>query len=272
MVITASSVRFHDDIETGLGDPEDDDSPPPAKHDPSTSSDPSEFLWPREHSGAAVPTEPAIVEPFFLLRAEIVEQNNLEGAGLDDEHPDNQAAVATVKVTPSVQEITAALGGVLDEALVLVNVPQRIFSDGSLDSYRSIQEDADRPDTATPLSAVIGKDPQYSGTAAMVAEDVRASFAGVEVFLRVFEPFVDQFVQNRRYVSGVVQAIAQPPDESEADLGSYRAMRCRSQTTEFQRIQSSADVGIMTVDSRHLKLGLILVPCSACWPCATSCQ
>jgi hypothetical protein len=269
-----------------LGDKEDNDDPPPKVYKPQVK--PPNFKLPlflvrADIKEQKVVSAQSIVAGF--LNAAGGKNNNTAGAGAghdnNDGFEDNKGpasankkgqdgsedqpavlekdqVVATVEVSPSQDDAVSAVEEAVELALRLISVPGRIFGESSLDAYRAVAEGTVLPDMVTPLHHVVANDAEYRMHVTNAINDLQAAYQGVDVYLSVFQPYVDTFVKNKKIVESVTTTF----EGDSADLHEYAntIKKFQNQVTEFNRIPSAGDIASLMVDSRHLKLGLMPSP------------
>jgi len=95
-------------------------------------------------SSAAQESSPA---PVFLVRADVKERKKpppnlavVGGSGKEDDSSPSvleaDGVIASLEASPSVGDVTSALDTCMEQALRLISVPGRIYSEPALDAYR----------------------------------------------------------------------------------------------------------------------------------------
>jgi dynein heavy chain, axonemal len=172
----------------------------------------------------------------------------------------------TLVLTPSLSVVRGALKSVLYDAMVVISAPQRLLNHADLLPYtRAASDDTEEPDAAASgsgeadvdLTEVVTTHVSYKRLAAEMFAGLDAAFGAVEEFCAVYRPYASTFLSNEGSVAVLDTrlTVASEVSEFESAIAMYRG-----QVAGFEHVPTSADIGILRVDSSEFKRRLLPSP------------
>ena len=171
---------------------------------------------------------------------------------------DEEEEDALLTVSPTLEEVKTRIRTLLLEAMTVVSAPPRLLTHEDLSPYTQAAteeaEEAAREDVD--LAEVVMADSHFMDTSEHMYEGLELAFGQVSDFCRVFQPFKNTFMRNAEDMYDVQDHFrAVDLEQFEQAIAKYQG-----QSKEFHGIPYSADVGIVRVDSKRLKMFLMPSP------------
>lgn len=183
---------------------------------------------------------------------DIIEADEL----VDDE--DDEEDQVQLRIAPTVDDVKDRFRTLILEAMTVVSAPPRLLTHDDLSPYtQAATEDAEeQAREEVDLAEVVMADTTFMSTSETIYHGLETAFAEVGEFCKTFEPFKNTFLENIENLEDVKEQFRV------VDLSVFEdaIAKYKGQNTMFGSIPMSADVGIVRVDSKRLKMALMPSP------------
>ncbi|CAM9108105.1 unnamed protein product, partial [Hapterophycus canaliculatus] len=156
--------------------------------------------------------------------------------------------------------------GVLAASIDVIGIPKRVLTSPDLAAYVMKEgddgEEGGRAEAREYTEQEIGvqdmvrQDDRFEHIAGKIFKGLQSAFDQVDDYIQVFEPYRETYRANNEHMTKVKEAYTNSSlEDFRNDVEKYKGM-----TEEFETIPARATVGIMEVDSEHMRMRLMPSP------------
>ncbi|CAM9277540.1 unnamed protein product [Ascophyllum nodosum] len=170
-------------------------------------------------------------------------------------------------ISPSAAAVTESFRGVLTAFVDVIGIPKGVLTSPDLAAYIMTDGDDDeevgKSQARLPWRWKVGvqnmvrQDDRFGRLSNEIFGGLKSAFEQVEDYIRVFEPYSETFEANNEHAENAkhVYTNSTPLEEFRNSADKYKKM-----AEEFEGIPARATVGIMDVDSEHMRMRIMPSP------------